>query len=184
MPALPSDALLFAMDQASYKALLSGASLGHYFDFLADSIAPRQAAVALALSRYEEIAKAREEAAVAPAKSMETPQVTAPVETEKAPEPNPKEEETPIYQVNETAPISYEDVEKAARERKQREREEAKAKKKREEEVKGQREEERRAKEAGRKQRAEELKKKREEERRAKEVERKQQTTERKSVVR
>ena len=208
MPALPGDALLFAMDQASYKALLSGASLGNYFDFLADSIAPRQAAVALALSRYEEIAKAREEAAVAPAKAIETPQETVPVETEKAPEPKPepREEETPIYQVNETAPISYEDVEQAARERKQREREEAKAKKKREEEVKRQREEERRAKEAERKQRAEELKKKqeeerrakeaerkqraeelkkkREEERRAKEVERKQQTTERKSVER
>ena len=180
MPALPGDALLFAMDQASYKALLSGASLGHYFDFLADSIAPRQAAVALALSRYEEIAKAREEAAVAPTKEVEIPQETAPVEAEKAPEPKPepKEEETPIYQVNETAPISYEDVEKAARERKQREREEAKAKKKREEEVKRQREEERRAKEAERKQRAEELKKKREGERRAKEAERKQRAEE------
>ena len=208
MPALPGDALLFAMDQASYKALLSGASLGHYFDFLADSIAPRQAAVALALSRYEEIAKAREEAAAAPTKEVEIPRETALVEAETAPEPKPepKEEETPIYQVNETAPISYEDVEKAARERKQREREEAKAKKKKEEEVKRQREEERRAKaaerkqraeelkkkqeeerrakEAERKQRAEELKKKREEERRAKEVERKQQTTERKSVER
>ena len=186
MPALPGDALLFAMDQASYKALLAGASLGHYFDFLSDSIAPRQAAVALALSRYEEIAKAREEAAVAPAKAVETPQVTAPVETEKAPEPQPapKEEETPIYQVNDTAPISYEDVEQAARERKQREREEAKAKKKREEEVKRQREEERRAKEAERKQRAEELKKKREAEQQAKANERKQQQTERKSVER
>ena len=180
MPALPGDALLFAMDQASYKALLSGASLGHYFDFLADSIAPRQAAVALALSRYEEIAKAREEAAVAPTKEVEIPQETASVEAEKAPEPKPepKEEETPIYQVNETAPISYEDVEKAARERKQREREEAKAKKKREEEVKRQREEERRAKAAERKQRAEELKKKQEEERRAKEAERKQRAEE------
>ena len=186
MPALPGDALLFAMDQASYKALLSGASLGNYFDFLADSIAPRQAAVALALSRYEEIAKAREEAAVARTKEVETPKVTAPVETEKAPEPKPesKEEEMPIYQVNETAPISYEDVEKAARERKQREREEAKVKKKKEEEVKRQREEERRAKAAERKQRAEELRKKREAEQQAKANERKRQTTERTSVER
>lgn len=175
MSALPSDALLFAMDQTSYKALLMGASLGHYFDFLADSIAPRQAAVALALSRYEELKKAQEAAVPAKEESI-TPDVAAP-EKEETPVAPPIEqpiEEAPVYQLNESAPISYEDVEKVARERRERERAEAKAKKQREEELKKKRKEERRAKAAERKQRAEDLKKKQEEERRAKAAERKQ----------
>lgn len=165
MSLLSAESLLFAIDDTNYKMLLQGGALGQYFDLLADSIAQRESAVALALMRYEEQKKRAEQSEVLqPAPSEEKKQGTQPIEPK---HPQPEEtsstgETQASWQVNERAPISYEDVEKAAKERRERERLEAKEKKRREEEARKQREADKKAKAEARKQREEEIRKQRE----------------------
>lgn len=155
---LPEDALLLAISEYNLTQLQGGLSLDAYFDFLADSIAPRNSSVALSLNRYAALKERAEEKVAQHSTEEEHPQ-TEEVEQPVAPNQLPQESaesrpqestpttgaETSIEQsgeeqsqeqqpnvrfVTSNEPITYDDVQRLEKERRAREKAEAEEKKK------------------------------------------------------